>query len=119
MEPYILTVPSVTYIQCIARLRLASHKLNIELGRHARPKRHVNDRICSRCNLGAVDDEVHFLIQCAAFTSERRALLSKLIIYLQGFAALDSHDKFIAIMSSKCLNVNFCLGTFLHKSLPK
>ena len=38
LEPYLLNVNSVSYINCIARLRLSSHNLNIELGRHAKPK---------------------------------------------------------------------------------
>ena len=119
MESYLLTVPSVTYIHCIARLRLSSHNLNIELGRHAKPKVSVADRTCSRCNLGVVDDEMHFLIECPAFTTERNELFSVVGTSLQGFNTLDSLNKFISIMSSKCSEVTFRLGKFLHKCLPK
>ena len=119
LESYMFNVPSVTYIQCIARLRLSSHNLNIELGRHAKPKLPVADRLCSRCSLGAVDNECHFLIDCTAFSNERAILFGQLQSDLPGFISLDSYDKFVSIMSSKCQNVNFQLSKFLHKCLPK
>ena len=119
LEPYLLNVKSVTYINCIARLRLSSHNLGIELGRHAKPKVPINDRICTRCSLRVVDDESHFLVQCPAFTDERSELFCNVRKYMPELDSANLHDKFVTIMSCKEHKVCFYLGKFLHKCLPK
>ena len=119
LESYLLTVPSVTYTQCVARLRLSSHNLNIELGRHAKPKISVPDRLCVRCDSGVVDDEIHFLIQCPAFARVRDELFRKISLNIPDFQKMDSYAKFISIMSSKCSEINLQLGKFLYKCLPQ
>ena len=48
----------------IAKLRCSNHNLEIERGRHQRPKIERPDRLCKRCNSGAIEDEVHFLLSC-------------------------------------------------------
>ena len=118
LEPYLLTVPSVTYIQCIARFRLSSHNLNIELGRHTKPVTPVASRYCMRCDMG-VDDEPHFLLQCPVFSSERAELFRKIQWCLPDLSNHNINDRFIAIMSSRIPDVIFQLGKFLHKCLPK
>ena len=119
MESYLLSIPSVTYIQCIARFRLSSHKLDIELGRHIKPKLDVHNRTCNRCTFGVVDDEMHFLMTCPVFALDRNVLFSKVSVHLPGFTTLDIQNQFISIMSSKCPQIIFYLGTFLYKCLPK
>ena len=42
----------------ITRLRISSHKLNIETGRYARIDR--VDRLCTKCSHGVLGDEIHF-----------------------------------------------------------
>jgi hypothetical protein len=56
----------------LARFRCANHKLQIELGRQVKPvKVPVQQRYCKLCNLGAVEDEDHFLLVCPAYQSVR------------------------------------------------
>ena len=57
----------------LSKLRISAHKLAIEGGRYMNiPKQ---ERICTACNSGEVEDEEHFLLSC----SQRQALCSKLI----------------------------------------
>ena len=48
--------------QSFSRLRLQSHSLKVETGRWSRIPR--EQRLCDRCDAGAVQDEAHVLIAC-------------------------------------------------------
>ena len=61
------------WVESMARLRLSSHALRVELGRHARPRVAFQDRKCTRCTAGdSVDDEYHLLLECGATEAVRR-----------------------------------------------
>ena len=44
----------------ITKLHISSHLLQIERGRHTRPKNIKRNRLCNNCNI--VEDEVHFFV---------------------------------------------------------
>jgi hypothetical protein len=65
-------VPCYKLRRSLARFRCANHKLQIELGRQVMPvKVPVQQRYCKLCNLGAIEDEDHFLLVCPAYQSVR------------------------------------------------
>ena len=117
VEPYLMLVGSVTYSQCIARFRLSSHRLRIETGRYVYPKLPVNARTCLRCN-GAVDTEIHLLIDCPVHLTEREILFNVCYTYIPNFRNLSPDEKFISVMTSRVANVLFSFGKFLYKCLP-
>ena len=45
MEPYLIHIKDSKYSTALTRLRLSSHNLAIETGRHAKPKEPVSDMI--------------------------------------------------------------------------
>ena len=47
------------YRNTLAELRLSSHQLNIEVGKHNNIPR--NERKCTLCDLNDIDDEFHLL----------------------------------------------------------
>ena len=51
----------------IAKFRTGDHKLRIETGRHCRPRLPPEQRLCTRCQLNKVEDEVHILIECPLY----------------------------------------------------
>ena len=51
----------------IAKLRCSNHSLEIEKGRHHRPKIERMERVCKQCEEGAVETEVHFLLECSKY----------------------------------------------------
>ena len=73
---YVSDLTDTRLIAALARLRLSSHNLEIERGRHTRPITPVANCICRRCQTTQVDDEIHFLMQCNMFELDRKALLS-------------------------------------------
>ena len=46
----------------ITKLRCSDHSLEIEKGRHRKIDR--QERLCKQCNVGAIETETHFLLDC-------------------------------------------------------
>ena len=64
---------SFPYRRDITRLYFLSHKFNIEIGRYARVDR--ADRLCSKCSLGVLGNEIHFLLECPAFNTSKESFI--------------------------------------------
>ena len=63
----------------MTKLRVASHRLEIEAGRWARPNRvPIDERKCRFCN--TLEDEFHFLLECNLY----RDLRMQFIKYIFG-----------------------------------
>ena len=98
---YVSDLTDTRLIAAVARLRLSSHNLEIERGRHTRPKTPVGNRICRRCQTTQVDDKIHFLMQCNIFELDRKALLSEAGKYITNFNTQCDTEQFKSIMSSE------------------
>ena len=84
-------------ISCIARFRLRSHNLHVEAMRSV-PR---SSRICDRCakissNLRVVEDELHFILECPLYNSERAALFSHIELNLLN---MDKEELMLHIMN--------------------
>ena len=53
----------------ITKLRLSSHKLEIEVGRWNKITR--DERICMTSELGKIENETHFSFECSKYTQKR------------------------------------------------
>ena len=60
---YLFYVPT-SMLQKTSQLRLISHNLKIELGRHTRPTTPVDERICF---CGGIETETHFILDCELY----------------------------------------------------
>jgi len=69
-------------------LRISAHTLMIEKGRYFSPKLPVENRICKLCNLGKVEDEYHFIMECTLYTEYRDRCFDSLL----DFVPLDVSD---------------------------
>ena len=63
------------YRKALAKLRLSSHSLAIESGRHNGIPR--ENRKCAFCNLNDIDDEYHFIIVCPFYNELRKEYIPK------------------------------------------
>ena len=107
--------PLPEYLKCVlpkdvvrdmARFRTSSHRLSIETGRWQRPVPiPVSDRVCGLCKSGAVQDEEHILLDCAAL-SGIRSRYAGLVDACEG----DMHK----LMSSECTRD---LSWFVHECM--
>lgn len=97
-ENYLLALP-YRQRQMFTKFRLSSHRLEIELGRHHKPKpipAHL--RICKDCDTGNIGDEKHALLHCPKYTPMRQSVFHKLSEFTDVNTMNDS-DKFKFIMS--------------------
>ncbi len=111
-ESYLLNIMPSKYRSSLTKLRVSSHPLGIEKGRYTRPKTPRHQRICDRCDVNAIDDEFHFVINCTAFNNPRQELLLQACLSIPNFLTLHDHEQFNNIMSTKDKKLQIALGKF-------
>ena len=112
LEPYLFQLKNQKMATTLSRFRLSSHPLEIELGRHARPKIHKELRVCRVCTQNQVEDEMHFLLQCPSYCERRETLFNQIEKFCD-VKTLDSPVKYAEIMSSKDETVMKALGAYI------
>ena len=90
-EPYLFGNLNFANRRSLTRLRISCHRLNIELGRYKNIPR--PSRTCLRCSSGEIDDEVHFLLKCDAFSTKRKSLLDCILKTCMNFSKLADENK--------------------------
>ena len=107
-EPY-LSLHSFKFRKAIAQFRTGSHWLRIETGRYDNlSKEH---RICLQCKI--TEDEIHNMIECTRFTTQREALFITARETIPNFNNQSKHAKFISVLSSTDPSLLNALGRFL------
>jgi len=71
--PYLRKLDLFKHRQCLSKLRLSSHVLNIEQGKHRNIPR--NMRKCTLCNNDEIKDEYHFVLIRNAYTELRHSYI--------------------------------------------
>ncbi len=101
MEKYLLFLPFHKR-RSITRLRISSHNLAIEKGRHCRTE--LENRICTICASGEIEDEYHHVIKCAHF-AETRKEFREAITEITGegvFSTVGDFNKLMELASQDC-----------------
>ena len=80
--------------ETLTQLRLSSHQLRIETGRHGQRRIDRSERKCQICNSDDLEDEYHFVLICAAYTDLR---LKYIPVY---YRHRPSVDKFTRLMNT-------------------
>ena len=96
-EENYLKITNIRHKIATTRLRISSHKLLVEKGRH----NHIplQQRICHYCNLNEIEDESHFIVDCTLYNNERKILFNCIQDYLPSFRYLDRKEKFTFLMN--------------------
>ena len=107
--------PARKVLELISRLRLSSHHLMIEKGRHARPVIPATKRCCSLCN-DRIDDEVHFLIECTKFRSLRNHMFPKVHHLLPPSfnITFNNQDKFVYLLQTDDMEILISVAKFIQ-----
>ena len=93
----------------MTKLRVSSHRLQIEAGRWVKPNRiPVNERVCVFCNV--LEDEFHFVLECKQYASLRTTYISKY------YWNRPSMVKFIDLINTTNKTVCLKLSVFIHKA---
>ena len=106
VEPYLLSIIDPKLVKCMARFRLSCHTLEVEKGRHSKPKTPLEQRTCKHCNLNAIEDEHHFLMICPKYKLLRQE-------FFNIRTSLNLPNNFLDIM--KCDKTTFYLGKVISK----
>lgn len=104
--------------RAITKLRLRSNRLEVIRGRFTRPKTPLEDRICKTCKSG-IDDEMHFITQCATLTELRIRLYKNIRAINHDFPNLSDEDKTKYILNPPSEEAAEFIGTFLIQSIDK
>ena len=74
-KQYLNTVVNTKYRVALTRLRVSSHRLEIEIGRWHEPNRIIrSERKCQHGNV--LEDEFHFILECPVYHEIRSQLLN-------------------------------------------
>ena len=96
----------------MTRLRVSSHRLEIEAGRWSRPIRvDINERKCSYCNV--LEDEYHFVLECCNYAHLR-------ILYIpRYFRVRPNMRKFVELLTSNRKKDIRNLAIYTYKAFKK
>ena len=114
LENYLFVIRDYKLRKSISKLRLSSHELMIEKGRYTKPKVPAEKRLCKCCTTGSVENEMHFLLECPAFSLERCYLLQTVHEYEVPIID-DNQRNFCQILSCVNEKVMFAVGKYINK----
>ena len=114
-EEYCQVAMPFKHKSALAKFRCGVAPLRVETGRYVNMPWH--DRVCLNCNSGSVEDEMHVLIYCNQYTTERDILFNKAILVETNFYLYDDFKKVKFLLS----NAVICKETAktLYKILVK
>lgn len=116
IENFLLSEKNFNRKRHFVKLRVSAHNLQIEVGRHTSPKTPAENRFCQLCNLQAVEDEMHFVLHCPFYQTERAALYSSFSNNFPNFTSLIGTEKFSFIMSCNSGDTEVCKPVLLYVS---
>lgn len=109
LQPYLEYINVSKFCIALCRLRVSSHRLEIEAGRWVRPNSiPVNDRKCSKCSV--LEDEYHFIIECQMYKELRKKYISKYYWHRP------SMFKFVELITTSNANILRKLGTYVYQA---
>ena len=116
LEKYLLVVMNPKHRQALTRLRLSSHQLEIEMGRHTRPPVEADLRICKTCKEKKIDNEVHFLTECTSNAPLREDLFTKAESAIKDIATLTKEERFVSLLTTNDKNLIINVAKFVCDS---
>ena len=108
LSSYLLVIHKRKLRNAIAKLRLSSHRLSIEVGRHRNIPR--GERKCTLCNKNDLEDEYHFTLICPCNTDLRQQYIQRY------FYVNPSVLKYITLMNSTKAKVLRNLAIYITKA---
>ena len=75
-QEYLETVTIKKFRIALSKLRMSSHRLEVETGRWTRPNSTpISERLCKLCN--KLEDEFHFVLECPVYSDLRKSYVSR------------------------------------------
>ena len=102
-EKYLHNINNFTLRGAITKLRISSHRLKIETGRYL--KLEVNKRLCNKCDLNKIEDEIHFLQECPSTSTDQQVLIVMINNSCSNFQYLNLSDKFFWLLNCELIDI--------------
>ena len=116
LEKYLIVLKDVNVRKNFTKLRISAHNLNIEVGRHKRPKKiPEQERICDTCK--EIENEYHYVIECNKFNETRKKLFTNMSEIFTNFQMLNSENKFIMLMASDDPETSMEMAKFIQETV--
>jgi hypothetical protein len=108
-QPYLQLCKFSKFRQSLTRLRVSSHRLEVEAGRWNKPtSTPYNERKCKHCNL--LENEYHFVLVCPLYVDLRKQYLKRY------FTQRPSMFIFISLINSESGTEVRNLAMFVQKA---
>jgi hypothetical protein len=117
LEPYLSLVKNSKYRNAISKIRTNSHNLEIERGRHCKPRLAIKDRLCNKCKV--LEDEIHFVTVCDKYKTMRRDLYTKVAYVMPEFSNMDNAGKFVFLTCNENPQILTWVGKFLYNAFEQ
>ena len=111
IAPYLTLLSNEKYRNALAKIRLSSHSLKIEAGRHNDTSR--ANRKCPFCDLNDIEDEYHFIIICPLYSDLRKDYIPEYYI------KRPSMYKFITLLECTSVKRLKNLATYVIKAMKQ
>ena len=98
---YLTTVSDKKLRKTLTKYRLSEHNLAVEVGRHRQTWLPREERLCSFCNQGTVETELHFLIYCNHNQSLRDYYFDKITQIFPEFQHLNDLDRLSVLLGER------------------
>ena len=116
LEKYLTILNNFHYKRSICRLRISSHRLQIETGRYRNVPR--DERICQKCSENEIEDEVHFLIKCSENKVAREQLFLQISQKCKKFTSLSNENKLFWMLNCEDQSILTSVGKFIYDHMP-
>ena len=100
-EGYLNEIKIFNHRSDLTKLRCSAHKLNIEKGRYKKPIVPVEERICTKCNKGEIEDEFHLFV-CDFYKDLREELGINISDKKEFFQVMEDCNYNTAVYVNKC-----------------
>ena len=109
-KTYLNTLSLAKFRHAMSKIRMSSHRLEIEAGRWHRPQSiSLDDRKCRIC--GTLEDEFHFILECTLFEDLRKRYTKRY------FWVRPNIPKFVELMTSGNKHIIRNLGNYTFECL--
>jgi hypothetical protein len=117
LEPYLQCIKKKAHRISLCRFRTSTHTLRVEQGRYQ--SLNLVDRTCIYCSLNVLEDEIHFLLECPLYATERNALLNNIFHKYPNISTLQLDMQFIWLLSAEDKYVCSEIARFIHQGFAE
>ena len=112
-EPYLCKIPNRNQRTWLSRFRTSAHNFRVESGRHTSPVTQFSDRVCTYCDSGEIDTELHGILMCNTFVLKRQCFLSRVSEICPLFDIMPVEQQLITLLCPATAELAKCVSKYL------